>query len=166
MKQEWRSAIKTFLEVKKSKHLAFLSYFSEVEMEECDQKNRSVYRRFGIVIRYSLTYLLEVGACVSLKVATKDLLEVKKLLRLRFLDYFFKAETEKYNQEDWNISDTFGIITLLLPTYHLEVGVPFSVKLATKASFESKKTFLNEKWRSATKKNQVYLINFECFCLA
>ena len=94
------------------------------------------------------------------------MLEVKKLLRLRFLDYFFKAETEKYNQEDWNISGTFGIITLLLPTYHLEVGVPFSVKLATKASFESKKTFLNEKWRSATKKNQVYLINFECFCLA
>ena len=161
MKQEWRSAIKTFLEVKKFKHLAFLSYFSEVEMEECDQKNWSVYRRFGIVIRYSLTYLLEVGACVSLKAATKDLLEVKKLFRL-----LFYAETEKYNQEDWNISDTFGIITLLLPTYHLEVGVPFSVKLATKASFESKKTFLNEKSRSATKKNQVYLINLECFCLA
>ena len=90
----------------------------------------------------------------------------KKTLKTEIFRLLFYAETEKYNQEDWNISDTFGIITLLLPTYHLEVGVPFSVKLATKASFESKKTFLNEKSRSATKKNQVYLINLECLCLA
>ena len=76
----------------------------------------------------------------------------KKTLKTEIFRLLFYAETEKYNQEDWNISDTFGIITLLLPTYHLEVGVPFSVKLATKASCESKKTFLNEKSRSATKK--------------
>ena len=61
----------------------------------------------------------------------------KKLLKLRFLDYFFKAETEEYDQEGWSVSNTFGIITLPLPTYHLEVGVPFSVKLATKASFKA-----------------------------
>ena len=46
----------------------------------------------------------------------------------------------EYNQEDWTVSDTFGIMTFLLPTYCLEVSLPFSVKLATKTSFEVKKT--------------------------
>ena len=60
---------------------------------------------------------------------------------MRFLDYFFKAETEECDQEDWSVSDVFEIITLLSATYHLEVGVPFSVRLATKASFEGKKNW-------------------------
>ena len=61
----------------------------------------------------------------SLKVTTKVFLEVKKLLKLRFLDYFFKAVSQECDQEDWSVSDTFGIITLLLATCNLEVGVPF-----------------------------------------
>ena len=38
------------------------------------------------------TYFPEVSA---LKVATKDFLTEKKLLKLRFLDYFSNAETEE-----------------------------------------------------------------------
>ena len=36
----------------------------------------------------------------------------KKHLKLRFLNNFSKAEGEKYDQNDWNASDQFGIITL------------------------------------------------------
>ena len=32
-------------------------------------------------------------------------LKLVKLLKLRFLDNFSKAEQEKYDQEDWNVSD-------------------------------------------------------------
>ena len=32
-------------------------------------------------------------------------LKLVKLLKLRFLDSFSKAEEEKYDQEDWNVSD-------------------------------------------------------------
>ena len=46
---------------------------------------------------------------------------------------------EECDQEDWSVSDTFQIITLLSATCHLEVSVPFSVRLATKASFIGKK---------------------------
>ena len=35
----------------------------------------------------------------------KKLKKVKKFLKLRFLDNFFKAEGEKCDQEDWNVSD-------------------------------------------------------------
>ena len=76
----------------------------------------------------SATYFLEIGAHVSLKVATKVFLEVKKLLKLRFLDSFSKTETEECNQEDWSASDKFGIITSCSAVYHLEVGAPFFIE--------------------------------------
>ena len=63
---------------KKSKNLASLGYFSEAKMD-CDQKDWRVFNRFGIIIPCSATYILEVGARVSLKVATEVFLEVKKL---------------------------------------------------------------------------------------
>ena len=53
------------------KKLAFLGYFSEAKTEECNQKNKSVCNRFGIIMPCSATYFLEGGAHVSLKVATK-----------------------------------------------------------------------------------------------
>ena len=53
------------------RNLAFLGYFSEAKTEECNQKNKSVCNRFGIIIPCSATYFLEGGAHVSLKVATK-----------------------------------------------------------------------------------------------
>ena len=50
---------------KKSKNLAFLGYFSEVKRKECDQKDWSVCNRFFIIIPFSTTFFLEVGARVS-----------------------------------------------------------------------------------------------------
>ena len=40
-------------------------------MEESDQKVRNVFDQFGITISCSATFFREVGARVSLKVATK-----------------------------------------------------------------------------------------------
>ena len=46
----------------------------------------------------SALYFLEVGPRISLKVATKVLFRgKKKLLNLRFSDYFSKAGTEEYD---------------------------------------------------------------------
>ena len=59
---------------------------------------------------------------------------------MRFLDNFSKAEGEEYDQKHWNAPDQFGIITLFLATYHLEVGAPISLKAATKSSLQGKKT--------------------------
>ena len=64
------------------------------------------------------------GARLSLKVATKVFLDIKKLLKLRFLDYFPIAKTEECDQEDLSVSDKFGIITPCLVTYDLQLGVP------------------------------------------
>ena len=40
-------------------------------MEDCDQKVWNVFNQFDITIHCSVTYFLEVGGCVLLKVATK-----------------------------------------------------------------------------------------------
>ena len=47
---------------------------------------------------------------------------------------------EKCGQEDWNVFDTFGIITPWSATYHLVVAGPVSLSITTKASFGGKKT--------------------------
>ena len=104
-------------------------------MQEYDQKDQSVYNSFGIII-----YFLEVGARILLKVATKVFLELKKLLKLWFLDYFYKAKTEECDQEDWSVSYKFEITTPCSATYHLEGGAPFSLKVPTKVCFVGKKT--------------------------
>ena len=44
------------------------------------------------------------------------------------------AKTEECNQEDWSVSDTFGLFTPSSATYNLEVGEPASMEAATKAS--------------------------------
>ena len=54
----------------------------------------------GIFVSRSATNFLKVGARVSLKVATKAFSGVKKLLKLRFLDYSSNAETEECDQQD------------------------------------------------------------------
>ena len=69
---------------------------------------------------------------------------VKKLLKLRFLDYFSKAKTEQCDQEDWIVSGIFEIITSCWVTYHLVVGGPVSLNVATKASFGGQKTLKSE----------------------
>ena len=91
-----------------------------------------------MIINCLATYILEVGARVSLKVPTKVFLEVKKLLKLSFLNYCSKAKKEESDQEDWIVSYTFGIDTSCSAKYFLEVGASVSLKLATKASFGKK----------------------------
>ena len=71
---------------------------------------------------------------------------LKKLLKLRFLDYFSKAKSEECDQEDWSVADVFGIITPCLATYHLVVGGSVSLNLATKASFGCKKFWKSKFW--------------------
>ena len=59
----------------------------------------------------------------------KVFLEVKKLLELRFLDYFLKAETKERDQKDCSVSDKFRIIKPCPVTYHLVVAAPVSLKV-------------------------------------
>ena len=47
---------------------------------------------------------------------------------------------EECDQEDWTVSDRFGIITPCSAIYHLVVGRSVSLNLATKPSFGDKKT--------------------------
>ena len=100
-------------------------------MGECNQKHWSVCNRFGIIIPSSGTYFLEVVSRDSLKAAIKVVLDVKKLLKLRILDYFSNAKTEECDQEDWKVFDKFGI---------MKMGAPISMKAATIASLRVKKT--------------------------
>ena len=58
--------------------IRFLCCFVKGKTEECDQKFESVFYQFSITIPCSATYFLEVGARVSLKVATKMSLKVQK----------------------------------------------------------------------------------------
>ena len=51
-------------------------------MQECDQKVWNVSDEFGVGKPCSTTCFLEVGACVSLKLATKGLLRGKKTLKV------------------------------------------------------------------------------------
>ena len=53
-------------------------------MEECNQKVWKVFDQFGITIPCSATCFLEVGACVSLKVATKGSVRGKNTENLDF----------------------------------------------------------------------------------
>ena len=108
--------------------------FCQTRREECGQKDWSACRKFGIIIPFSVTYFLEVRA----RVLFKGFLEVKNLLKLKFLDYFSKRKTEECDQEDSSVSDTFEIITPSSPTYYLNKWHPF--QWATKASFWGRKT--------------------------
>ena len=129
-------------------------------MEECDQEDWSVSDTFGIITTCWAAYHLEVGALVSLKAVKKVSSGGKKFWKSRFLGYFSNAKTEECKQEDWSVFDTFGIVTPSSALYHLEMGAPFSLNLATKASFECQKPpkiyifrpFFRVKRRSATKK--------------
>ena len=46
---------------------------------------------------------------------------------------------EECHQEDWNVSNKFGTITLCLATYFLKVDARFSLKVVTKASLRGRK---------------------------
>ena len=70
---------------KKYENLVFLGCFWETKTEESNQKDLSVWHRFCIIIPYSVTYFLEVGARVSLKVATEVFFRGEKAVHLGLL---------------------------------------------------------------------------------
>ena len=63
---------------KKPWKFRFWGCFSKAKTEKCDQNDWYVLDQFGITIPCSTTYFLEVGARLSLKVATKGSLRGKK----------------------------------------------------------------------------------------
>ena len=73
-----------------------------------------------------------------MKVDSKAIFSGKKTVKIE-TRLISKAKMEECDQEDWSVSDIFGIITLCSATYHLVVGGPVSLNLATKASFGGKK---------------------------
>ena len=121
--------------------MKLLYYFYKVENEECGQEDWSASDKFGIITPCSSKYHLEMGAPVSLKVATKASFGgKKKLIKLRSSASLSKEETEECNQEEWNVSDKFWIVTPCSDTYHLEVGAPVSLKVINETYFGGKKT--------------------------
>ena len=120
--------------------MSFSGCFSKAKTEECDKKVWNVFDQFGVNKPCSTTYFLEVGARVSLKLATKWFLTgKKKLWKFSFSGCFYKAKTEEFNQKVWNIFSQFGIGKPCSTKYFLEVGARVSLKLATKGFLRCKK---------------------------
>ena len=105
-------------------------------MEECNQRKWSVCNWFGIIIPCSATYFLEVGARVSLKVATRVFFRCKKPVKLENWEARIRElrirEAEECDQEDWSVSEISGIITPCSGTYHLEVGIAVVCRCSSK----------------------------------
>ena len=98
-------------------------------------KKRSFSNKFSIIIPCEATYSLEVSARVSLKMATRVFSELK----FRFLNYFSKAKTEKYDQKTRSAPDQIGIITTCSVSYHLEVNATVHWKQPPKPLYKVKK---------------------------
>ena len=154
--------------VKEPKNVAFLRLFSTAKTKKCHQKTWSAFDEFGVNILCPAAYFLEVGACAWLKIANKDSFIGIKLLKFRFSGYFSKAKTEECHQKNWRFCDKVGMLMLAPNTYFLEVSARLSLKVVTKASFRGKEVlkfsifkvfFLKQKRRSATKNNEVPLMN-------
>ena len=64
-------AIKRTRRCKKTVQIVTFRNFSNVKMEECDKEVWNVFNQFDIIKTCSSTYRPQVGARVSLKVATK-----------------------------------------------------------------------------------------------
>ena len=114
------------------------------------------------------TFFLEVGACLSLKLATKRSFRGKKTWEFRFLGGFCKSKTEECDHKNWIFSNEFEILMPGSNTNFLEVNVHVSLKATTKGSFRGKNVwkfsvlkafFLKQKRRSAIERNEVSLIN-------
>ena len=63
---------------KETPKFRFLGCFSSEKTEECKKNVEIFFDQFGIIIPCSCTYFLEVGACLSLKVATKGSIRDEK----------------------------------------------------------------------------------------
>ena len=62
--------------------MRFLGFFSKGKTEECNLKVRNVFDQIGITIPCSETYISEVGARVSMNVATEGSIRGKKTLKI------------------------------------------------------------------------------------
>ena len=78
------------------------------------------------------TYFMEVSGHVSLKLATKDYLEMKK--------YLSKAKTKERNQKNQISSDKLGMILPSSITCFLEISAHVTLKVVTINSFRDKQT--------------------------
>ena len=101
-------------------------------MEKCDQEDWSVSDKSGVFTTCSATYHLEVGWLVSLKVATKASLRSKKNCIGRFSTAYVR-----FQEEDWIVSDKFGITTPCSSTYHLEVWCTRFIESSYQSLFKS-----------------------------
>ena len=98
-------ATKVSIKVKKQlSKFRFLGCFSKSKTEECNLKVGNVFDQFGIPIRCSATYFLEVGARPSLKVARKGSIRDKKTLKNWIFSLFFYSKNRRVRPESWNYS--------------------------------------------------------------
>ena len=80
-----KTASKDYFRRKKVQQFSIVIAFFWAKTEECDQKDWAAFDHFGIIIPIitcSPTQFLEVGARVSMKVATKGSLRGKKTLKI------------------------------------------------------------------------------------
>ena len=71
-----------------------------MQKQRCEQKVSNVFDQFGITIPCSVTYFLEVGALLSLRVATKESIKgkatIKRLIYGCFLKQKGRSATKKF----------------------------------------------------------------------
>ena len=132
------------------------------------QKRRSATKAIYVFQTCSATYFLEVGVCLSLKLATKASFGGKKLWKFRFSGCFSKAKTGEWDQKNWSFSYKFGMLMPVSETYFLEVSPHVSLEVATKGFFRGKRIWkvsifkaflLKQIRRSAAEKIGLSLIN-------
>ena len=108
-------------------------------MEECDQQDRSVSDKFGIISPCSATYFMKVGASVSLKPATKTSFGGKKILKIYIFRVLFQSKNGDVRPKKLSLSDKFGMLISRLDTYFVDKSAHALLKVATKGSFRGKR---------------------------
>ena len=135
----WKQPPKGVLVVKTLWKFRTLGCFSKSNTEECGQKVWNIFEQIAVGKPCSTTYFLEVGARVSLKLATKGFLRGKNTLKIYLFRLFSKAKTEECDQKVSNVFDQFDIAKPFSTTHFLEVGARISLKLAIKGFLRGKK---------------------------
>ena len=82
-----------FLELKNYEGLEVLRLFSKAKREQCDQKNLTFSGKFSMLLSDQNSFFLELGARVSLQVATKWSIRGKKTLKIQIFRFFSEAKT-------------------------------------------------------------------------
>ena len=100
------------------------------------QGNLSVSDKFGMTTPFLASFVLDVSAQVSFKVATKGSFNRQKNLKnLHFWGYFPNAETVDCVHNNLNVFDKFGTFIPSSASYFLEVSAHLSHKVATEGCF-------------------------------